>query len=143
MIPSCWKITKILNSSIIYCAHNFLENVCIYFCTVVVRRPNVFGKVLSPCFPLSLIAVELDRKRRFNKPMDLEALAYIHACLSATLKKMTRRSCGDFFKNDKFYWLFYLILSVKWVVISTVTFRWSAYNDPSIIKYMINDKLLV
>lgn len=36
----------------------------------------------------------IGRKPRFNKPMDLEALAYIHACLSATLK-MTRRSCGD------------------------------------------------
>lgn len=141
MIPSCWKITKILNSSIIYCAHNFLENACIYICTVVVRRPNVFGKVLSPCFPLSLIAVELDRKRRFNKPMDLEALAYIHACLQATLK-MTRRSCGDF-KKKMINLIDYLILSVKWVVISTVTFRWSAYNDPSIIKYMINNKLLV
>lgn len=87
MIPSCWKITKILNSSIIYCAHNFLENACFYIYTVVDRRPKFPGKVLSPCFPLSLIAVELDRKRRFNKPMDLEALAYIHACWSATLKK--------------------------------------------------------
>lgn len=135
MIPSCWKITKILNSSIIYCAHNFLENACIYICTVVVRRPNVFGKVLSPCFPLSLIAVELDRKRRFIKPMDLEALAYIHACLSATLKKWPVDLVEILKKNDKFNWLFHLILSVKWVVISTVTFRWSAYNDPSIIKY--------
>lgn len=135
MIPSCWKITKILNSSIIYCAHNFLENARIYFYTFVDRRPKFPGKVLSPCFPLLLVAVKLDCKRRFNKPMDLEALAYIHACLSATFKKMTRRSCGDLKKNDKFNWLFYLILSVKWVVISTVTFRWSAYNDPSIIKY--------
>lgn len=133
MIPSCWKITKILNSSIIYCAHNFLENACIYICTVVVRRPNVFGKVLSPCFPLLLVAVELDCKGRFNKPMDLEALAYIHACLPATLK-MTRRSCGDL-KKKMINFIDYLILSVKWVVISTVSLRWSAYNDPSIIKY--------
>lgn len=134
MIPSCWKITKILNSSIIYCAHNFLENALIYIYTVVDRRPNVFGKVLSPCFPLLLVAVELDRKRRFNKPMDLDALAFIHGCLSATLKN-DPKILWRFKKNDKFNWLFHLILSVKWVVISTVTFRWYAYNDPSIIKY--------
>lgn len=136
MIPSCWKNTKILNSSIIYCAHNFLENACIYICTVVVRRPNVFGKVLSPCFPLSLIAVELDRITYGPRGLSL------YPCLFVShFKKMTRRSCGDFKKMINL--IDYLILSVKWVVISTVTFRWSAYNDPSIIKYMIDNKLLV
>lgn len=55
---------------------------------------------------------------------------------------MICRFCGDF-KKKMINLIDYLILLVKWVVISIVIFRWFVYNDLFIIKYMINNKLLV
>lgn len=132
MIFSCWKIIKILNLFIIYCVYNFLENVCIYICIVVVWCLNVFGKVFFLCFFFLLIVVELDCKCRFNKFMDLEVLVYIYVCLLVILK-MICRFCGDL-KKKMINFIDYLILLVKWVVISIIIFRF-VYNDLFIIKY--------
>lgn len=133
-IFSCWKIIKILNLFIIYCVYNFLENVCIYFYIFVDWCVKFFGKVFFLCFFFLLIVVELDCKCRFNKFMDLEVLVYIYVCLLVILKKWFV-DFVEILKNDKFNWLFYLILLVKWVVISIVIFRWFVYNDLFIIKY--------